>query len=98
MSSEGSSQKPSKAGKAIAILTYVFLLVFLFIYGFLSDYYNNSNTLWEVNRITIQIMQSVFTLVGFGLILTKTPHGKWTGLSIALFTVSFNYLLGPLFQ
>lgn len=43
-------------------------------------------------------MDTVFTLLGFGLLLSAFRNQKWTGLAIALFVVSFNIILGLLFQ
>lgn len=44
------------------------------------------------------IMDTVFTLLGFGLILSPYKNAKWTGMAVALFVVSFNIILGLLFQ
>lgn len=43
-------------------------------------------------------MHFVFTLVGFGLLLTTTYDSKWTGMSIALFVVAFNFIFAPFIQ
>lgn len=48
--------------------------------------------------ICMLMMDTVFTMVGFGLLLSAYKHQKWTGMSIALFVVSFNIILGLLFQ
>ena len=42
------------------------------------------------------LMSSLFTLLGFGLILSPFRRTRWSGLTIALFVVSFNFLFGPL--
>lgn len=44
------------------------------------------------------IMDTVFTLIGFGLLLSPYKNQKWTGMSIALLVVSFNIILGLLMQ
>jgi hypothetical protein len=43
-------------------------------------------------------MDTVFTLLGFGLLFSSYRNAKWTGMSVALFVVSFNIILGLLFQ
>jgi hypothetical protein len=43
-------------------------------------------------------MDTVFTLLGFGLLLSPYKNAKWTGMAVALFVVSFNIILGLLFQ
>lgn len=43
-------------------------------------------------------MHFVFTLIGFGLLLTTTFDSKWTGMSIALFVVAFNFIFAPFIQ
>lgn len=43
-------------------------------------------------------MSTLFTLVGFGLLLSAYSKTKLSGLGITLFILSFNYLLGPLFH
>jgi hypothetical protein len=43
-------------------------------------------------------MDTVFTLLGFGLLFSAYRNAKWTGLSVALYVVSFNIILGLLFQ
>ena len=43
-------------------------------------------------------MQFIFTLIGFGLLLTTTYDSKWTGMSIALFVVAFNFIFSPFIQ
>ena len=44
------------------------------------------------------IMDTLFTIVGIGLRLSGYRHQKWAGMTIALFVVSFNIVLGLLFQ
>ena len=43
-------------------------------------------------------MHLLFTLVGFGLLLTPSYDSKWTGMAIALFVVSFNFIFSPFIQ
>ena len=44
------------------------------------------------------MMDTLFTIVGIGLLLSGYRHQKWAGMTIALFVVSFNIVLGLLFQ
>lgn len=70
----------------------------LFLYGFLSEHFKEPNATWGAQNVPLTIMQTVFTLIGFGLLLTNNHQGLLTGLSIAFFVVCYNYLLAPLFQ
>jgi hypothetical protein len=54
--------------------------------------------IFGIANLTHLIMDTVFTLLGFGLLFSPYRNAKWTGLSIALFVVSFNIILGLLFQ
>ena len=59
----------------------------------MEDDLNNS-----MNNISLLMLDTVFTMIGFGLLLSSYRHQKWAGMSIALFVVSFNIILGLLFQ
>lgn len=94
------------------IVYILFLIGIVLIYGFLTVYYRETNTTTNadgtttitdnpargVRNISMLIMDTLFTLLGFGLLLTPYKHQKWVGMSIALFVVSFNIILGLLFQ
>ena len=44
------------------------------------------------------MMSTVFTMLGFGFLLSSYKNGKLTGFTITIIVISFNYILGPLFQ
>ena len=88
-----------------------FLVAIIIIYGFVTVYYratvkiqpDNTTGLEEdiitsIDNILLLMLDTVFTMIGFGLLLSSYRHQKWTGMSIALFVVSFNIILGLLFQ
>lgn len=70
------------------------------IYGPLSYVYREADTNLPtvLEKFPLIVTQTLFTLVGFGLLLTTSKHCRWTGLGIALFVVSFNHLISPLLQ
>ena len=71
-------------------------MIFLFIYGFEVTYYAGST--FESQKIPMLMMSTVFTLLGFGFLLSTYKNGKLTGFTIALFVLSLNYIISPLFQ
>ena len=77
---------------------FVFFIVFFFLYGFLSKYYGQPSTADAYHIIPLLIMTTLFTVLGFGFLLSSYEKYKVSGLAIAVFVVSFNYLLGPLMQ
>lgn len=97
-----------KVSIVFSVLLAVFMITMIIIYGFLTVYYQQTRTDESGNTVpnytkgvagTITlIMDTVFTLLGFGLILSPYKNAKWTGMAVALFVVSFNIILGLLFQ
>ena len=73
------------------------MLVMLGIYGPLAVYYEETS-LADQSGISMVFLHLLFTLVGFGLLLTNSSKARWSGLAIALFVVSFNFLMSPLLQ
>ena len=43
-------------------------------------------------------MTTVFVLLGFGFLLSSYQWSYLSGFALTLFTVSFNFLMGPLFH
>lgn len=86
--------------KTAGIIVFVFLLIslaiFLFIYGFEVTFYSGDT--FEIEKIPLLMMSTVFTLLGFGFLLSTYKNGKLTGFTIAIFVLSLNYILSPLFQ
>lgn len=97
---------------AFPIIFIVFLVAMIIIYGFLTQYYRELYSVLQADGTTayyedplngvlntcMLIVDTLFTLLGFGLLLSPFKHQKWTGMSIALFVVAFNIILGLLFQ
>ena len=74
------------------------LIVFIGIYHPLAYYFNEGTTNKSVAGIPLVIMHLLFTLVGFGLLLTNSYDSKWTGMAVAIFVVSFNFIFSPFIQ
>jgi hypothetical protein len=98
-----------KVSIIFSVLLAGFFITMILIYGFLTVFYNegaysalgySATELLDraLGRSTLLIMDTVFTLLGFGLLLSPYKNAKWSGLSIAVFVVSFNIILGLLFQ
>lgn len=101
-----------RVSPAFSIIFILFLVAIIIVYGFLTVYYHEVTTvtLPDGTKTTIDnierglrnncllIMDTVFTLLGFGLLLSPYKHQKWAGMAIALFVVSFNIILGLLIQ
>lgn len=94
-----------KVNILFSLLLGLFLIGIIIIYGFLTVYYeekqpgtSNPDPWHGVRNFILLIMDTVFTLLGFGLLLSPYKNAKWTGMAIALFVVSFNIILGLLFQ
>lgn len=98
-----------KVSIVFSLLLAAFFIAMIIIYGFLTVYFNEDSytslglttgqlTNRALARSTLLIMDTVFTLLGFGLLLSPYKNAKWSGLAIALFVVSFNIILGLLFQ
>lgn len=97
---------------AFPIIFIIFLVAIIIIYGFLTVYFKESvpyaltdgtteyieSPIEGIRNTCLLIMDTLFTLLGFGLLLSPYKHQKWVGMSIALFVVSFNIILGLLFQ
>lgn len=97
---------------AFPILFLIFLVTIIIVYGFLTVYFREvslaknpdgtsttlENPVKGVRNICLLIMDTLFTLLGFGLLLSPFKHQKWAGMSIALFVVAFNIILGLLIQ
>lgn len=83
-----------------------FFIAIIIIFGLLTVYYKETSivggtildTYKEIGHFTLLIMDTVFTLLGFGLLLSPYKNAKWTGMAVALFVVSFNIILELLFQ
>lgn len=67
------------------------------VYGPLSRYYKEPASA-AVAGIPLVIMHLLFTLVGFGALLTVSDKSRWTGMGIALLVVSLNFILAPFLQ
>jgi hypothetical protein len=71
-------------------------LGFLFVYGFLSNYFP------EIGTISIQvfgfeyILMAVVTFIGFGLMLNYFSRCTWTSMIATLYIVCLNLILTPL--
>lgn len=96
-----------KVSVVFSIALGVFLIAIIIIYGNLTYYFKEErtvsgvavpNTAKGVFNFNLLIMDTVFTLLGFGLLLSPYKNAKWTGMAVALFVVSFNIILGLLFQ
>lgn len=55
---------------------------------------------WNTSvRLTVTLFSdTVYTLLGFGLLLSAFKNSKWSGMAIALLVVSFNIIVGVLLQ
>jgi hypothetical protein len=80
-----------------AICLFLFILLFLFVYGFESQFYEDSLNKAKQNLPQL-FMSSVFTLLGFGLLLSPFSRQRMGGITIALFVISFCWIVGPLLQ
>lgn len=97
---------------ATPIVYIVFLVVMVIVYGFLTQFYREIIYYWTndgkfvtlevpnkaVAHTCLLIMDTVFTLLGFGLLLSIFRNQKWAGMTIALFVVAFNIIAGLLAQ
>lgn len=97
---------------ATPIVYIVFLVAMVIIYGFLSQFYREIVYDYDSsgNYVAIEspnkaiahtcllIMDTLFTLLGFGLLLSVFRNQKWTGMTIALFVVAFNVVFGLMIQ
>jgi hypothetical protein len=105
------STTEKRVSPAFSIIFLVLLVSIIIVYGFLTVYYHEVATvpdgaktttvdnLWKPLRNNLLlIMDTLFTLVGFGLLLSPYKHQKWAGMAIALFVVSFNIIVGLLVQ
>ena len=91
-------EKRKRAGILMFVYILIFMIIFFFVYGFESRYYEESKNV--LTRITIPqvFMSTVFTLLGFGFLLSSYKGTRIAGFGIALIVISFNYLIGPLLQ
>lgn len=93
--------------RLFGVIILLFILGFLFVYGFVG-YIINENTSWLIiTPITLQLSQYFsyynlitlfFILVGFGCLFNSMSNVTITGFFTALFIVSFTTLLSPLLQ
>lgn len=106
------STTEKRVSPAFSILFLIFLIAIIIVYGFLTVYYHEVTTvtlpdgtkttvddlITPARHNTLLIMDTLFTLLGFGLLLSPYKHQKWAGMAIALFVVAFNIILGLLIQ
>ena len=90
-------------GRLFGVFGLLFQLGILFAYGFASQLFNegSSSTLSSTaaNSFLVEfILMLVFTLLGFGLLLSFLKYGTWSGMATALMVVSVNIQLGLLMQ
>jgi hypothetical protein len=92
----------SEIGKKVPIVFSIILVIlmvaFIILYGFLTEYYMEQDLTFNTFSLGHLIMDTVFTLLGFGLLLSPYKNAKWSGMTIALYVVAFNIILGLLFQ
>lgn len=106
------STTDKRVSPAFSIIFLIFLVAMIIVYGFITVYYHEVTTvvlpdgtittvdnIWKgLKNNCLLIMDTLFTLLGFGLLLSPYKHQKWAGMAIALFVVSFNIILGLLIQ
>jgi len=96
-------------GRVFGVLALLLQIGILFAYGFQSSLLNEGNTnsatvpTDSTAEVTTQfliqyILMAVFSLIGFGLLLSFLKYGTWSGMATALLVISVNIQLGLLLQ
>lgn len=89
-----------KVDISFTIIVALLLVAMIIVFGFVTVYYKETETVLNLGtRLTTTLFSdTVFTLLGFGLVLSAFKNSKWSGMSLALLVVSYNIILGVLLQ